>query len=291
MVQGKKRFSKTWITLLCVLSVAISPILSSENVHGATTSKTVKLSQTTLKLTQGKTATLKMLNTKAKAVFTSSNTKVAKVNKSTGRVAARNAGTATITATLKNGKKYKCKVTVTFQEASVPTVDSTLTASKELTFTDDIKFTLPENWDYELYEKTAKYLQYICLNLPDDENKGCVYVTGQPYTSTSTFRMKSYTKQQLSNLVYKMQQSGYLVQDAAYNVMKSKGQTIGIMTFKVTKGDNKEYETILIQKKGQNIFFYECIGTSQKERKQFESVALFMLHSLEMDETKVIEIS
>lgn len=291
MLRVKKRFKKAWMAILCTLTVALLPIVPTESISATTSSKTIKLSKTELQLTQGRTATLKVLNTKEKAVFTSSNVKVAKVNKNTGRVSARNIGKTTITATLKNGKKYKCKVTVTFQNANVPKVNNDLIEGKKLVFTEDITLTLPQQWDYELYEKTTKYLQYICLSIPDNEYKGCIYVTGQSITTDSPFQMKAYTKQQLSKLVSNMQKSGYLVQGASYQVMKSAGGTIGIMSFKVTKDDIKEYETILIQKKGNNLFFYECIGTSKSEKEQYESVALFLLNSLEMDETKVIKIS
>lgn len=287
----QKRLKKTYFAMLCMLSFSIMPMFSEQTVQAATASKTVKLSQTTLELTQGKTATLKMLNTKSKAVFTSSNVKVAKVNKNTGRVAAKNAGKATITATLKNGKKYTCKVTVTFGKVVLPTEDSSLIAGKELAITDDIKLTLPQNWDYELYEKSSKYIQYICLNLPDDEYKGCIYISGQPYTTEGSFSMKSYAKKQLSSLVTKTQEDGYMVQGASYGTMSVQDQTIGVMTFKAIKNETAEYETILIQKRGNNIFFYECIGTSKKERKEFASAALFTLLSLDMDETTTIKIS
>lgn len=68
------------------------------------------LSAKTLTVTVGKTATLKMKNTTAKAAWTSSNKTIATVS-SAGVVKGIKAGTANITATV-NKKKYVCKVTV-----------------------------------------------------------------------------------------------------------------------------------------------------------------------------------
>ena len=48
---------------------------------------------------------------KRKLKWTSSNKKVATVNKN-GKVTAKKKGTATITVKTANGKKYSCKVTV-----------------------------------------------------------------------------------------------------------------------------------------------------------------------------------
>lgn len=70
----------------------------------------VKLSQTKLTLTVGKSKTLKMQNTTKKVTWSSSNKKVATVTKE-GKVMAVSAGTATISAKISK-KTYTCKVTV-----------------------------------------------------------------------------------------------------------------------------------------------------------------------------------
>lgn len=69
-----------------------------------------KISRKTLTLTKGKSAVLKVTGTKSKITWSSSNKKVAAVSQK-GKVTAKKAGSATITA--KAGKKlFKCKITV-----------------------------------------------------------------------------------------------------------------------------------------------------------------------------------
>lgn len=72
--------------------------------------ETPSISKSSITLKQGNTYTLKMKNTTLTASWSSSNTKIAKVN-SKGVVKAISTGTATITAKI-NGIKYKCNVTV-----------------------------------------------------------------------------------------------------------------------------------------------------------------------------------
>lgn len=70
-----------------------------------------KISNSNISLYKGKTAQLKMLNTKQKYRWSSSNTKVATVS-STGKISGKNVGTAYISARSASGKTFKCKVTV-----------------------------------------------------------------------------------------------------------------------------------------------------------------------------------
>ena len=92
----------------------------SVTVYGDATS--VRLNRSSVKLEKGKStslsATVLPAYAKDKTVtWTSSNTKVATV--SNGKVTAKSAGTATITAKTKNGKKATCKVTVVINPTSV----------------------------------------------------------------------------------------------------------------------------------------------------------------------------
>lgn len=75
------------------------------------TVKAPYLNSTKKTLKEGKTFTLKITGTTAQS-WSSSNKSVAVVS-SKGKVTAKKAGTATITCKGKNGKKYKCKITVT----------------------------------------------------------------------------------------------------------------------------------------------------------------------------------
>lgn len=72
---------------------------------------TMNISQKSLKLEIGKSQTLEVGGTLQKLTWTSSNKKVVTVS-SKGKVTAKNAGTATITAKTKSGDKITCKVTV-----------------------------------------------------------------------------------------------------------------------------------------------------------------------------------
>lgn len=98
---------------VCVLALVISlvsptilPIGSVNIVEAAT----IKLSQKAITLVVGQSKTLKITGTKQKVTWSSSKKTVATVNKS-GKVVAKKAGTAMITAIV-NKKKYTCKVTV-----------------------------------------------------------------------------------------------------------------------------------------------------------------------------------
>jgi len=70
----------------------------------------VKMNKTKATIVKGKTLTLKVLGTKKKVTWSSSNKNVATVS-SKGKVTAKRKGTCTITAKVA-GKKYTCKITV-----------------------------------------------------------------------------------------------------------------------------------------------------------------------------------
>ena len=104
------------------------------------TVKNVKLNKKIITLTEGKTGTLtatvygsnlkKMAN--KKATFSSSNTGVAKVDSSSGKITAVTPGTATITA-ICDGKAATCKVTV---KSAVVNVKSITLSSKTIALTE-----------------------------------------------------------------------------------------------------------------------------------------------------------
>lgn len=71
----------------------------------------IRISKTAATLSPNQTVTLRLNGTTRKPVWTSSNTKVATVGRTTGKVTAKKAGTAVITAKL-GAKTYRCKVTV-----------------------------------------------------------------------------------------------------------------------------------------------------------------------------------
>ena len=132
-----------WILSLMMLV----SILPAAQVNAAT--KKVKISQTKITLTIGKTKTLSLKNVnkskKKKIKWTSSKKSVATVSKS-GKVKAKKAGTATITAKL-GKKKYRCKVTVKKKK----------TTKKKIECIDDEKDR--DLWGYKMKHNEAYYQQ------------------------------------------------------------------------------------------------------------------------------------
>lgn len=94
------------ITNRCLIMLSLFILTFCVSASAADTG----LNKTKLALTVGQTSTLKVTGASTGVKWSSSNTKVATVSK-TGKVKAKKAGTATITATV-NKQKYTCKVTV-----------------------------------------------------------------------------------------------------------------------------------------------------------------------------------
>ena len=136
-----------WILSLMMLV----SILPAAQVNAAT--KKIKISQTKVILTVGKTKTLSLKNVskkqKKKIKWTSSKKSVATVSKS-GKVKAKKAGTATITAKL-GRKKYKCKVTVKKKATKKKS------SKKKIECIDDEKDR--DLWGYKMKHNEAYYQQ------------------------------------------------------------------------------------------------------------------------------------
>lgn len=88
--------------------------------HAAETAPHLNYSKKTLK--KGESVTLKLVGATAKS-WKSSKTAVASVTKK-GKVTAKKAGSATITCKAKNGKAYKCKITVKSAAVAAPDPES-----------------------------------------------------------------------------------------------------------------------------------------------------------------------
>lgn len=104
--QTMKKIFKLTSILLCIIIIATYTQSTEQRVDAAT----VKISNTSITLTVGKTQTLRITGTKSEVTWSSSNKKIAKVSK-TGKVTAVSKGSAVITAKV-DSKKYTCKVTV-----------------------------------------------------------------------------------------------------------------------------------------------------------------------------------
>lgn len=101
-----------WRKLLCIgICVLLFGTLFSWSTVGALSAGKIQLNKEEISLKTGETEKLKVLNTKKKVSWSSSDEKVAKVS-AKGKVTAKAKGNAVITAKVK-GKKYTCKVTVT----------------------------------------------------------------------------------------------------------------------------------------------------------------------------------
>ncbi len=90
---------------------ATQPATSATQPTTAAPAAKVALNKTSVSLKAGKTATIKVTGTTAKATFKSSKTSIAKVTKN-GKVTGLKKGTATVTVKVA-GKTLKCKVKVT----------------------------------------------------------------------------------------------------------------------------------------------------------------------------------
>ncbi len=108
---------KRIISLLLVFSLAV--ILGTSAKVPTSEAAAVKISKSKLNLTVGSSYTLKMKGTSKKAKWSSNKKSVVSVGKKTGKLKAKKAGTATVTAKL-SGKKYRCKVKVKSKTSTKP---------------------------------------------------------------------------------------------------------------------------------------------------------------------------
>lgn len=141
-----KHFKKFYTGLALILMLAIvSPTSLPFSTVAVAEAATVKLNKKSLSLEVGKTYTLKVSGTKKKVTWSTSDKKIATVNKS-GKVTAKKAGKATITATV-DKKKYTCKVTVT--KAINPLVKNAPFEAQEVAV-GNMSVVLPKNWKNQM---------------------------------------------------------------------------------------------------------------------------------------------
>lgn len=98
---------KRLLSVLLALALIFTVLFPYKTAEAATG----KLNVTVLNLKEGDSYTLKLIGTKGKITWKSSNNTIAVVS-SNGTISAKNKGKATITATV-NKKMYSCKLTVT----------------------------------------------------------------------------------------------------------------------------------------------------------------------------------
>ncbi len=137
-----KRITKM-LSIVLILSMAVQLALPGSFTATAGAAA-IAISPKKLTLEVGKTKVLKVTGTKVKAVWKSSNAKIAAVSK-TGLVTAKKAGKATITATV-NKKAYTCSITVKDVKVSNPLVDAAPFKAAADTF-GDLTYIYPTAWN------------------------------------------------------------------------------------------------------------------------------------------------
>lgn len=108
-MQKIKRLLAAALIVLCASCMTIPSNAPTMQAYAAPAKK-IAISKKSVTMQPGKTIKLKLKNTAKKPKWKSSNKKIATV-KSSGKVTAKKAGKATITAKLAK-KSYKCKITV-----------------------------------------------------------------------------------------------------------------------------------------------------------------------------------
>ena len=112
-----KKRAYVFVSALLVITLLLAQlnctvVTAAQVNESATSSKSIRLNYKTKKLYVGKSFTL-ILNGARANKWISGNTKIATVNKN-GKVKGKNKGTVIIKCKAKNGKTYKCKVTVRY---------------------------------------------------------------------------------------------------------------------------------------------------------------------------------
>ena len=126
------RFLLVWAVIAVVLTGQVTPLDGTAIVAEAAPAKSLKMNKTSLKLTKGKSYTLKVANAGRKKVkWSSKKKKVATVN-SKGRVTAKGKGTTYIYAKV-GGKTLRCKVTVSVPAPKLNKSSVTLNRGKSYT--------------------------------------------------------------------------------------------------------------------------------------------------------------
>ena len=151
------------------------------------TTKSLKMEQSKLTVLKGSKTTLAVkrnpISATEKITWSSSNTKVVTVDKN-GKITAKKAGTATITAKSANGKKATCKVTVKDAKVTLAKTKATIKVGQSTTI--KIKSTYPANDKVKSYKSSNKKVATV-----DKNGK----VTGKKKgTATITVTMKSGAK-------------------------------------------------------------------------------------------------
>lgn len=217
-----KKWSKICVAAL-LLSLTAPTVLPMSNTVIAQAAA-VKISQKKLTLEVGASKVLKLTGTKGKVTWSTSKKSVAEVSK-TGKVTAKKAGKATITATI-GKKKYTCQVTVTAAAAVNPLVKKAPFEAKEANYK-KISYIMPKDFKTQIIseqEKAAMLMLYpangdaekgyssVVLTIEENENKKPDYSVTKEYFSsyiTETLIKNQYTQQGIEADVTNFKTSDY----------------------------------------------------------------------------------
>lgn len=217
---------KKWssILVLALTVVLATPVSSWLGTTAITQAATVKLSQKSLTLEVGKSKTLTITGANKKATWASNNKAVAAVS-STGKVTAKKAGTAVITATV-NKKKYTCKVTVV---ATNPLIKKAPYKAQETTH-GKLKFIIPSTWKQVTVAEQGNAASLLFLPTDADEENGSSNIT---VTYTKTGEKKPDYETLKAILV------DTLTADLITSQLAQAGMTVTVKDFKVSDSDTK----------------------------------------------------
>ncbi len=213
-----KNFCRLFV--LMVVFTLVTPSVLPVNSIAVAEAAVIKLSKKEITLETGKSLTLKITGTKQKVTWSSNKKAIAAVN-STGKVTAKKAGTAIITATV-NKKKYTCKVTVNAAKASNPFITNAPFDAKELKF-NKVSYIIPKEWIKDVLAEQGNNTLLSIHPKIDDLTKGSSSIsfvinqTDQPKTDSSTLKntiTEDFIKQKLtlsdaSAVLTKFKQSDY----------------------------------------------------------------------------------
>lgn len=259
MLKIKKIVSFVLLALTLVISVTdVLPIVKNDAFVQAST---IRISKTKLNLEVGKKATLKMIGTKKKVTWNSSNKSVATVS-SKGQVTAKKKGSTTITAKV-DKKTYTCKITVKNKNDLVVTVGKSKIYMDEMMYYIYVFETIGSLYDafsesetsiFEneeiknllldevimneiLYEKALKE-GYIITKNEIAENKETVSLLLE-YMSEEQLKITGFTEKTLLKVLEKSTISEKIEND----ILKSFNIDKAVVTATINKEDYRQYNT------------------------------------------------
>ncbi len=206
------------VMVLSMISVLDLPVPNKASIVQAAT---IKLSASSLKLQVGQSKQLKMVGTKAKVTWKSSNKKVATVS-AKGKVTAVSEGTVVISATV-NKKKYSCMVLVKYPDN--PYLSKADFTAKEVSV-GDINVVVPKEWKLSVapVEDKANIGTFSLNKQPNIMN---IYVqkTGEPalvYKEAKALLKEQFSPEKLmSGLAETEQGKNLTIEDMNFSDVKT----------------------------------------------------------------------